>query len=71
MDEVIYYLIKERRLGKKDGGRYYLYTDGACIYYVLPKGFILQQCNMSRDGYEHNRRKNKDPRETVLADPYF
>ena len=31
MDEVVYYLIKKRRLGKKDGGRYYLYTDGAWV----------------------------------------
>ena len=31
MDKVIYYLIKERIPGKKDGGRYYLYTDGTRV----------------------------------------
>lgn len=31
MDKAIYYLIREKRLGKKEGGRYYLYTDGAWV----------------------------------------
>ncbi len=31
MKDVIYYLIRERRLGKKDGGGYFLYTDGTWV----------------------------------------
>ena len=31
MDKVIYYLIMQRRLGKKDGDRFYLYYDGTWV----------------------------------------
>ncbi len=31
MDKVIYYLIMQRRLGKKDGDRFYLYNDGTWV----------------------------------------
>lgn len=31
MDKVIYYLIVQRRLGKKDGDRFYLYNDGTWV----------------------------------------
>jgi len=31
MDKVIYYLIKEKRLGKKDGDGYYLYIEGSWV----------------------------------------
>lgn len=31
MDKVIYYLIIQRRLGKKDGDRFYLYNDGTWV----------------------------------------
>lgn len=31
MDKVIYYLIIQRRLGKKDGDRFYLYNYGTWV----------------------------------------
>lgn len=31
MDKVIYYLIMQRRLGKKNGDRFYLYNDGTWV----------------------------------------
>ena len=51
MDEVIYYLIKERRLGKKDGGRYYLYTDGA---WVSDSKNVIMDRLMGYDPYDNS-----------------
>ncbi len=49
MDEVIYYLIKDKRLGKKDGGRYYLYTDGT---WVPDRKNVIMDRLMGYDPYD-------------------
>ena len=51
MDEVIYYLIKERRLGKKDGGRYYLNTDGT---WVPDSKNVIMDRLMGYDPYDNS-----------------
>ena len=49
MDEVIYYLIMEKRLGKKDGGTYYLYIDGT---WVPDRKNVIMDRLMGYDPYD-------------------
>lgn len=49
MDKVIYYLIMQRRLGKKDGDRFYLYNDGT---WVPDEKNIIMDRLMGYDPYD-------------------
>jgi len=49
MDKVIYYLIMQRRLGKKDGDRFYLYNDGT---WVPDEKNVIMDCLMGYDPYD-------------------
>lgn len=49
MDKVIYYLIKEKRLGKKDGDGYYLYIEGS---WVPDRKNVIMDRLMGYDPYD-------------------